>query len=255
MALEQNSSVPLYKQLKDTLASDIRNAKYPRGSRMLSEQELEEKYNVSRITVRRAMSELCEEGLLIKKQGKGTFVTGNEISADMGKLLGFHDYMESHGKKVDSKVLEKSIIRIKPAIAREMMIEEDDDVFYMKRLMCTDGIPMMIDNCYIPLKRLPGFDEKFKDDDSIFRIMRSEYGIKFGKYYKVLKVKKANKDMAVLLDCPAGEPVFDLYKISYDNNGIPMHLSISYIKGENTSYKITGYDNDKVSHSGINWAF
>lgn len=255
MTLVQNSSIPLYQQLKDAITADIRNEKFPKGSRMLSELELEKKYSVSRITVRRAMKELCEEGLLVKKQGKGTFVMGGEINAELGKVYGFHDYMEAHGKKVESVVLERGVVKLRKDLAKEMQLSIADDVYYIRRVMSTDSVPVMIDSSYIPLSRLPLFDRKFDDSDSVFRILRDEYNVKFGKYYKVLKVLKAGREMAQLLDCSPGEPLFDLYKISYDVNEVPMHLSISYVRGEGTSYIISGYDSDHLSRSGIKWGF
>lgn len=253
--LEQNSSVPLYEQLKEQITRDIRAGLYEKGARMPSELEIENSYRVSRITVRRAVSELCDEGLLIKKQGKGTFVVGNGISADMGRLTGFHDYMEEQGRKVDTKILERSIIKLKPSLAKEMEISDDDDVFFIKRLMFTDGIPIMIDSCYIPMNRFSGIVEKFHDNDSIFRILKNEYGVKMGKYQKVLKVRKANKEISSYLNCPLGDPLFDLFKLTYDSAGIPVHLSISLIKGEETSYTITGFDGDRMTHNGISWSF
>ncbi len=252
--LEQNSSVPLYEQLKDLIARDIRSGRYGEGFRMPSELELENEYKVSRITVRRAISELCDEGLLVKKQGKGTFVATNEFKADMGRLSGFHDYMEEQGRNVGICMLERSIIRLRPSLAEEMGLDVNDDVFHIRRLMSTDGIPIMIDSCYIPLKLFPGIVERFHDDDSVFRILRSGYGVEMGKYLKVLKVRKANKEISSYLGCSVGDPVFDMFKLTYDKSGVPVHLSISLVKGEGTSYKIAGVVDNEMTHNGISWS-
>lgn len=252
--LEQNSSVPLYEQLKDLIARDIRSGRYGEGYRMPSEMEIENEYKVSRITVRRAISELCEEGLLVKKQGKGTFVVGKEFNADMGRLSGFHEYMEEQGRNVGICMLERSIVRLVPSLAKEMELAEDDDVFHMRRIMSTDGVPIMVDSCYIPLKLFPGIAEKFHDNDSVFRILRNDYGVEMGKYKKVLKVRKASKEVASYLDCSVGDPVFDMFKLTYDRAGVPVHLSISLVKGEGTSYKIAGTVDNEMTHNGISWS-
>ena len=98
--LDQNISTPLYEQLKVALKEDIRNKIYKPGDRMPSEIELEKQYSVSRITVRRAIKELCEENILIRKQGKGTFVLDKDNYRRIDSTVGgFHEALEAEGKK------------------------------------------------------------------------------------------------------------------------------------------------------------
>ena len=98
--LNQNALTPLYEQLKNAIKDDIHAQIYRPGDRMPSEAELEEKYQVSRITVRRAVKELCEEEILVRKQGKGTFVLSTGVQSRIDQLAGFHDSMESQGRTV-----------------------------------------------------------------------------------------------------------------------------------------------------------
>ena len=93
--LNQNALTPLYEQLKNAIKEDIQAQIYRPGDRMPSEAELEEKYQVSRITVRRAVKELCEEEILVRKQGKGTFVLSCGVQSRFDQLAGFHDSMDA----------------------------------------------------------------------------------------------------------------------------------------------------------------
>ena len=104
--LDQNTSIPLYEQMKISIRRDIERKKYAPGDRMPSEPELEEQYRVSRITVRRAIKELCDENVLIKRQGKGTFVIGEENNAARldQETLGFHESIRRNGKAQDRKL-------------------------------------------------------------------------------------------------------------------------------------------------------
>ena len=81
MPLSDNSLIPLYRQVMDSLSADIENGTYPVGTRIPSETELSDIYDVSRITVRRAVTELSSEGILTKKQGKGTFVNAPRLTS------------------------------------------------------------------------------------------------------------------------------------------------------------------------------
>lgn len=111
--LDQNASTPLYEQLKSNKGR-YKGSDLPSGDRMPSEAEMEEKYQVSRITVRRAVKELCDEEILVRRQGKGTFVLNNAMHSRFDRQAGFHDSLEEQGRKVEVKVLEKSIGHVKP---------------------------------------------------------------------------------------------------------------------------------------------
>ena len=95
--LLSESSSPLYHQLMQRLAEDIERGKYPVGSRIPPEHELEALYKVSRVTVRRALAELTAEGMLERKQGKGTFVSTPRISQDLKSIHSFHDACKQNG--------------------------------------------------------------------------------------------------------------------------------------------------------------
>lgn len=254
--LDQNAATPLYEQLKEAIKEGIREGEYRPGTRMPSEAEMEKLYDVSRITVRRAVKELCDENILAKKQGKGTFVLSpanvsyNRLDRTVG---GFHDSLVRSGKEAKVDILEKSVIRVSPSYARDLDIRPDDHVVCLKRLMYANGIPVMIDTAYIPEKRFPGIYDRLVGNVALFQLMEREYGVKLERYYKVLKVRKATEDMGRLLNCQEGDPMFDLFKITYNEAGVPQSISVSILKGDDTYYVITTDEEDQVNHSGLSW--
>ncbi len=254
--LDQNAATPLYEQLKQAIKKGIRDGEYPPGRRMPSEAEMEKLYDVSRITVRRAVKELCEEEILARKQGKGTFVLSsaqisyNRLDRTVG---GFHDSLARDGKQATVDILEKAIIRVSASYARDLQISVEDDVVYLKRLMYGNQVPVMIDTAYIPAKRFPGIYDKLVGNVALFHLMESEYGVKLERYYKVLKVQKADREMSHLLNCHVGDPMFDLFKITYNEEGIPQNISVSILSGENTYYVISNEEGDQVNQSGLSW--
>ena len=254
--LDQNAAMPLYEQLKLAIKKGIKSGEYPPGSRMPSEAEMEKLYDVSRITVRRAVKELCEEEILTRKQGRGTFVLNsagvsyNRLDRNVG---GFHDSLARDGKEATVEILEKSIIRVNASYARDLQISTEDDVVYLKRLMYGNGAPAMLDTAYIPEKRFPGIFDKLVGNVALFRLMEQEYGVKLERYYKILKVQKANKEMSRLLNCHVGDPMFDLFKITYSDQGIPQNISVSILSGQNTYYVISNEEGDQVNQSGLSW--
>ena len=252
MKLDQNSSIPLYEQLKNDIKRDIKEGVFPAGSRMPSEDELGEKYSVSRITVRRAVKELCDEDYLIKKQGKGTFVLDN-ASIPVTVSQGFHDVWEKKGKKVTVDIVENKVIKLEGEYRDLLNLRVDDEVFFIKRVLKADEKPMMIDIAYIPLKLYPNFQKLMETEDSIYRLLKKRYGFHPYYYYKVMKIKKADKEFSKLLACEPGTHLFDLFKISYDAERCPIYLSVSYSRGEDVSYVITGSEDDDGAYSGFKW--
>ena len=223
---------------------------------MPSEAELEKLYHVSRITVRRAIKELCDEEVLVRRQGKGTFVIGeeNRTRLDCG-VKGFHESVQSNGRNVSSEIVDKQIIKVTASYARDLEIDPDDEVVYLKRVMYADDKPIMIDNNYIPVKRFPGIYEKLTGDVALYKLLETEYGVFLEKYYKVLKVQKANKEMSRLLKCKVGDPMFDLLKLTFDKNGRAQIISVSILKGEDTYYVLSNEEGDEIKHSGMRWKF
>lgn len=251
--LKLNSSVPLYEQLMNAIRADIDRGIFKSGSKMPSEAELEEQYKVSRITVRRAIKELCDEDVLVKKQGKGTFVLQNITPIPFSCNLGFHDVFESKGMAVSSKIVEKRILKVKKGLAEDLKIKTDDDVLLVKRVLYVASCPKMVDVVYLPVKLYPGIYEKVEGDFSLFRLLKSVYGVESFQQYKVMKVKGADNELAELLNVKENTPLFDMYKVSYMSDGSPIHISISYISGDAASYVISGEENNRQFYSGFNW--
>ena len=108
--LNQDNIVPLYEQLMNILEHDIRTGKYSPGDRIMTESELSKKYGISLITVRKAIGLLTEKGLLIKKQGKGTFVAKPKYSRNIRRLSGFTQMCEQMGVVPGGRMLDNRLI-------------------------------------------------------------------------------------------------------------------------------------------------
>ena len=237
--LEQNAAKQLYQQLMEAIQADIEADVYRAGDKLPVEKELEEIYKVSRITVRRAVKELCDRRVLVKKQGKGTFVLGQEIQGHLDDIGGFHDIMGDLEKGTAQRLLSVDEMDPDTEMARYLGMKTKGKAVVVKRILSTDGVPVMLDTCYISAVRFPGIRRHFSGDFSIYRILRDEYHVRLASAEKVIKVRKIRQDEEELLKCEPGDPVFDLFKIVYDEVGDPVHASISVLRGENTSYVIS----------------
>ncbi|SCY66192.1 GntR family transcriptional regulator [Alkaliphilus peptidifermentans] len=236
--LEQQSSVALYEQLKAIIKGNIVNGTYKVGDKLPNETELCEAYDVSRITVRRALKELSNEGLIEIKQGKGTFVAKQKLSIQIIDLGGYTNRLSNDHNKIVSKVLEKKIISADNEVAKAFQMDNGFKVLRLKRLILDDEAPLSIDISYFPIDVYPNIIDKITDGVSTFNIIRNDYGIVMAKAYKEFNVLTDQYDFKKLLKCSPTEPLFGIKKIIYDNKNRPIHYSTYYIIANNVKYFI-----------------
>lgn len=240
--LVAESSVSLYEQLKLLIKNDILNNIYKPGERMPSETELGELYGVSRITVRRAIKELANEGLLICRQGKGTFVEHPKIRSQILDLGGFTETALKPGSRT-TRVLSKTIVEATEQIVNYLGLPKEVEVLQVRRLLLEDDSPISIDTAYFPKDLFPDIIYKISDNVSTFKIMKEEYGIVMKKAYKEFSVAISDIEQSKLLECPPGEPLFSINKVIYNPLGRAVHLSNFVALSSRITYAITVEDN------------
>lgn len=233
--LDVNSAVPLYEQLKMALRERIESHIFTPGERMPSEAELCGKYSVSRITVRRAVEELVEEGYLERRQGKGTFVAQKRslvvvMSLDRSASEGFSDRYKS---RKSSLIISKKEYVANKQERRWLELEGEDTVLVLSRQMLLDGKTWMIDRATYPAKRFPGLFDRIGNNTSTYEVMRRDYGVEMSKARRAVTLAYATNEQAKLLGCAPGTPLFKMFKAVYDGQDAPVHLSSTYVNAEN----------------------
>ncbi|MED4017711.1 GntR family transcriptional regulator [Sutcliffiella cohnii] len=149
------ASLPLYKSCAVILRQQILDGKWEQGEKLPSENELTAYFRASRITVRQAMQVLEHEGLITKKQGKGTFVTYKTSEQD---LLGIHDFAKrSHlrGKNPSFIIENNQIIESNNLLCRNMNIDQGENVYLIKRVKLENEEPLMYERLFLPCKYAP----------------------------------------------------------------------------------------------------
>ena len=231
--LDKESAVPLYEQLKLSLSKKIEEHVLQEGERLPSEAELCAEFDVSRITVRRAVDELVEEGVLERRQGKGTFVASSRMSVQvmpMNEVVqGF--YTRDTGRKQTHVITKREYVANRHE--REVLkLQEGDSVYVFTRQMMVDGEVYMLDRSTFPAGRYPGLFERVTDNMSTYRLLEEEYGVVMRCVHKEISHTYASAEQAKWLDCAVGTPLFRMYKVVRDPQGVPIHMSSSYMKAD-----------------------
>lgn len=230
---------PLYLQLVDALEFDIRNSMSP-NDKLLSERELTETYEVSRITVRQALQELEKRGLVYKKQGKGTYVSEiTEPAVDLGNVYSFTDEMKKLGKKPMTKTLSFSRIRANEQIARELQLEYGSEVFEIERLRLADNVPMMLERTYLPEAIFRDLSAEMLLQKPLYQIFEEDYEERIRLAEEEFYASVALNNEAKLLQIKKDSPVLHLIRKTYSVKNRIIEFTFSIARADQFRYKVS----------------
>ena len=215
--LKQDAMTPLYVQLMDTVEKDIKSGRYKPGDKIMTESEMAKTYGVSLITVRKAIGSLMEKGLVVRKQGKGTFVTKPKFSRNIKRLQSFSEMCEQMGVVPGAHMLENKIVDADEKIAARLGIETGSKVIFISRLRFADSEPVVIEKNYFPLKYAFLLEAQF-EDNSLFDYLKEKAGMQVTSSEKLIELCRATQEEAKLLEVRKGDYLMFVRSTAYTGN-------------------------------------
>ena len=214
-AIDKNRPVPLYQQIAADIQQRIKSKELVEGSRLPGEIEMSEQYGVSRITVRKALAFLMENGQVVTQRGIGTFIAEQsfERSYTFRPLMGFTELCQSQGLVPSTQIISIDMVPA-PLWVQETFAAEDSTRFLrIKRLRFADEHPVMIEENYF---RATLSDILQKDlTDSLFKALK-EINAFPSSWLRRLDIYLANKEEAAYLNVKEGTPLLASKDIAYD---------------------------------------
>ena len=232
--LNSESASPLYRQLMQRLRSDIAAGVYPVHSRIPSEQEFCEKYQVSRVTVRKALAELTREGLLRRMQGKGTFVCAPRIHQSLRDVNSFHEACRVMGSKPGTKVIAAHVVEAEEETCEDLLLKERKAVEIV-RLRMADELPVMLETNRFPMACEWLLEEELTG--SLYGLLE-EHGLEPSRGVHEISLCYATPAQAKLLGVNAGDALLQLDQVICDQHGAPLHTSHQVIRGDRFTFRI-----------------
>ncbi len=233
--LRAESASPLYAQLMDRIRMDIQQGVYPVGEKIPPEHELEGRYGVSRVTVRRALQELTGAGLLERKQGKGTFVCQPRQEPAGRREIGFHDSCREAGRIPSVGDVRIRETEASPADREKLRLGPEARVLEIRRVLKADGEPVILETCRFSMAY--GWLEGANLHGSLYRVLQ-EYGIQAEKSIYDLTVRPADAEEAELLQIATGTALLAADQVVYDQKGRPLHTCRRLIRGDRYTLRI-----------------
>ena len=208
----------LYQQLADSLRDKIYEGKYAFGDKLPSERSLAEKFGISHLTVRKALAILEEEGMLLRVQGKGTFVRAQKYSIDMQHIDGFSSMFGQQGITITNKVLYSGVREAGFKYSRIFRLPREEPVFELIRLRQNGEDPVALEYNILPTKRVPHVEEYDYSLYSLWDVYR-QAGIQLVEENQKLKIVKVFNPQADLLNVEEGADVLMLSSTGLDASG------------------------------------
>lgn len=221
--VNKNSHIPIYVQIEEALKQRIFLGEYDIGEAIPSERDLSDSFGVSRMTVRQAITNLVSNGMLYREKGRGTFVSTPKLEQPLNGLTGFTEDMRARGLTPSSKIL-KFEVQIPPFdVARELLLEEGEEVYFMVRIRNADNKPMAIERTYIPVSIFPDLNTKLLSG-SLYRIVEEQYGLTIGNAMQQMEASHVAKEDSKYLMLEPAAVVLIIKRTSFLSNGQPFEL-------------------------------
>lgn len=239
MKLERESPTPLYLQLKNALTADIDAGVYKPHERLMSERELGEKYKVSRMTVRQALTDMIRGGILYTRAGKGTYVKAPKIKQELQTLTGFSQDMTARGKSTSGRVLAANIVPATLTLAAIFAIPTNTELVQLSRLRLSDDIPLVIEEAYVLHKVCAGILEYDFSKESLYNVLATKYNIHLVRAEQTMEASLATAQETELLQLTPPSPVLRIERLSYNEQNILVEYVMSACCGERYKFHTT----------------
>ena len=225
-------TAPLYSQIADNLLDQIESGKLVPGDRLPPERDLSQQLGVNRLTLRRALRVLESQGLLVRRQGAGTYIAEPKIEREAGQLISFTKGMTRRGYKPGAKVIQCAQRPAEASAARHLKLRVSALVYDIHRLRLINGEPVLLERYLIPAARFPGLDRHNLAHRSMYEVLEKEYGVAVSQARQTLEPVVAAEYEAELLCVEPGAPLMLERRLSFDQSGRPVEYGKDLYRGD-----------------------
>lgn len=223
MAHESPTFSPLYRQIKNLIVQALDAGEWLPGQTIPSEQELALRFGVSQGTVRKAVDELAAENILLRKQGKGTFVTTHQ---DPHTFFRFLRLKAVNGGPVLPKSMPLECMRGRAGIeaARALSIDQGSQIFIVRRVLKFNGKPAVVDEMYLPAEVYPDLNMSMLRDwqGSLYSLFETRFGVRMVRATEKIRAVAADRRVAEVLNVQESTPLLSVERLAYTYGDKPV---------------------------------
>ena len=222
--------VPAYIRIHDAIKKEIDEGVWEIGQRLPSERDLADDYEVSRMTLRQAITLLVEEGILERRVGSGTYVASHRVQEKMRGTTSFTEIVRSQGKTPSSQLISYQRKPANETEIQQLQLKATDTVVRMERVRFADNVPLVFEVASIPEKLIQSFNQE--DITEHFFQTLTDNGYEIVKSEQTIYAKNASERVANYLKVPKNHAVLALTQVSYFTDGRPFEYVHSQYVGD-----------------------
>ena len=232
---------PLYQQIKVLILRSLQAGEWKPGELIPSEMELAVRFRVSQGTVRKAIDELAAENLVMRRQGKGTFVATHaeqHVQYRFLRLIPDNGDISSEGP-AERQIIDCKRVRASADIARPLALRAGDAVLQLRRVLAFQGTPTIVEDVWLPGGPFKGMtaDRLASYSGPMYALFETEFGVRMVRAEEKIRAVGADAEAARLLGVSEGEPLLSVERIAYTYNDMPMELRRALYRTDTHYYK------------------
>ena len=222
--------VPAYIRIHDAIKKEIDGGIWEIGQRLPSERDLADDYEVSRMTLRQAITLLVEEGILERRVGSGTYVASHRVQEKMRGTTSFTEIVRSQGKMPSSQLISYQRKPANETEIQQLQLKATDYVIRMERVRFADNVPLVFEVASIPEELIRSFNRE--DITEHFFQTLTDNGYEIGKSQQTIYARNASERVANYLKIPRNHAILALTQLSYFTDGRPFEYVHSQYVGD-----------------------
>jgi GntR family transcriptional regulator len=226
-----------YVQIANFYRAQLEGGQLGEGAKMPTETQICSLFNVSRITVRQAMSQLEQAGYITRMQGKGSFVRVKKTNMQLNHLQGFTEEMRAKGMAAESVLISASIEKCEQTAAKSLKIAPGAPVISIERLRLADHIPMAVEHVYIPFFHCPDLLQRDLSS-SLYSILQNDYHYRIVSASQDIEAGIAPRSICDMLQVRPNIPSLIIKRISYMENDMPLEYVVSVYRSDRYTFHV-----------------
>ncbi|MDX2483051.1 MAG: phosphonate metabolism transcriptional regulator PhnF [Pseudodonghicola sp.] len=231
---------PLWKSIAIALTADIAEARYATGDRLPTEAQLAAKFGVNRHTVRRALSEMADQGLVHARRGAGVFVAARPTDYPIGRRVRFHRNVAAGGQLPSKKLLSLDTRAADTREAEALAIAPGDPVLVYDGLSLADNAPIALFSSSFPAARFPGLRDALSETRSVTEALARCGVADYTRQQTRITAKQANATQALHLRVAEGSPILRTIAVNVDADGVPVEYGRTWFAGDRVTLTVDG---------------
>ena len=234
--LNRNGPIPLYFQVEQRIERAIMDGHLPAGARLENEVALGERLNLSRPTIRRAIQDLVDKGLLVRRRGIGTQVVHGRVTRGV-ELTSLFDDLNQGNQKPTTLVLSHTLDKANDTVADRLGVPVGSPVLHTKRVRIADGVPVAVLENWLP-EQFTDISESELSDVGLYEIIRSR-GVAIRVAKQKIGARTSNAAEAALLDVDRGTALLTMERAAFDSSGKGIEFGSHYYRPDLYSLEMT----------------